>query len=69
MAEPRAEVGQGVHKTKASSWVTVGIIVVAVIVLGFAMPMESLPLAIVGGVLLLVGLVTGAVGKIMEDVH
>lgn len=69
MAEPRAEVGQGVHKTKASSWVTVALIVVAVIVLGFAMPLESVPLFIVGGVVLLVGLITGAVGKIMEDVH
>ncbi len=69
MAEPQAEVGAGVHKTKTSSWVTVGVLVVAVIILGFALPLQSVPLAIVGGVILLVGVIIGATGKIMEDVH
>ncbi len=69
MAEPQAEVGAGVHKTKTSSWVTVGLIVVAVIILGVALPMKSLALAIVGGIILVIGIIAGAAGKIMDDVH
>jgi hypothetical protein len=57
------------HRSKTSSWITVAIIVVAVIILGFALPLESLALAIFGGVLLVVGFVVGIAGKIMEDVH
>lgn len=69
MAEPQAEVGAGVHKTKTSSWVTVGLVVVAVIILGIALPLQSIALGIVGGVILLVGIIVGGAGKIMEDVH
>lgn len=69
MAEPQAEVGAGAHKTKTSSWVTVGVLVVATITLGVALPLQSLALGIVGGVLVLIGVIMGAAGKIMEDVH
>ena len=55
------------HKT--SSWVVVGLIVVASIVLGFAFVLKSIPLAIVGGVVLVIGAVLGVVTGIMEDVH
>jgi hypothetical protein len=54
---------------KATSWMVVGIITVAAVVLGVAFVMRSLPLAIVGGVILLGGIVLGAVSGIMEDVH
>ena len=55
------------HKHKTSSWITVAIIIVASVVLGFAFVMKSLVLAVVGGVLLLAGVVLGAVTGIMDD--
>ncbi|MCW2622378.1 MAG: hypothetical protein JWL64_1980 [Frankiales bacterium] len=57
------------HRSKTSSWITVGLVVLAAIILGFALPMESLALGIVGGILLLAGIVLGFAGKIMEDAH
>lgn len=59
----------GGHNVKATSWVTVALIVVASVLLGFALPMGSLPLGVAGGVILLVGLVTGAVYRIMDDAY
>lgn len=60
----------GTHnKHKRSSWVTVGLITTASIVLGFAFVLQSIPLAVVGGVLGIGGLVTGYVGKIFEDAY
>jgi len=59
----------GDHNVRVTSWVTVALIIVASIVLGFALPLRSLSLAIVGGVVLLVGLVTGAVYRIMDDAY
>ena len=55
------------HKHKMTSWITVAIIIVASVVLGFAFVMKSLVLAVVGGVLLLGGVVLGAVTGIMDD--
>jgi uncharacterized membrane protein AbrB (regulator of aidB expression) len=55
------------HKHKTSSWITVGILTVASIVLGFAFVLQSIPLAIVGGVLLVAGIVLGITGGIMDD--
>jgi uncharacterized membrane protein len=57
------------HKHKATSWLVVLVVVVASIVLAFAMVFESLPLAIVGGVLLVLGLIGGIVWKVMDDAH
>jgi len=59
----------GGHNVRATSWVTVVLIVVASILLGFALPLQSLPLAIAGGVILLAGLVTGGVYHIMDDAY
>ena len=59
----------GGHNVRATSWVTVTLIVVASILLGFALPLHSLPLAIAGGVILLAGLVTGGVYHIMDDAY
>ncbi len=55
------------HKHKTSSWITVALITVASIVLGFAFVLKSIPLAIVGGVLLVAGIVVGITGGIMDD--
>lgn len=57
------------HKHKVTSWITVGVLVLASILLGFAMVLQSLPLAVVGGILTVVGLVLGVTGKIMDDAH
>ena len=59
----------GEHSHKATSWVVVALIVVASIILGFAFVMQSLALAIVGGVIGLVGLVMGAVTGLMDDAY
>ena len=59
----------GGHNVRATSWVTVLLIVAASIVLGFALPLHSLALAIVGGVLLLAGLVAGGLFRIMDDAY
>ncbi len=61
--------GEKTGSHKASSWVVVGIIIVASTVLGFAFVLKSLPLAILGGVLLIGGAVMGLMTGIMEDVH
>ncbi len=55
------------HKHKMTSWITVALITVASIVLGFAFVLQSIPLAIVGGVLLVAGIVLGITGGIMDD--
>lgn len=59
----------GGHNVKPTSWVSVVLIVVASILLGFALPMGSVPLAIVGGVMLLAGLVVGGLFRIMDDAY
>ena len=57
------------HPSRMTSWVTVVLIVVASCLLGLALPMESLALGIAGGVVLLAGLVTGVVFRIMDDAY
>jgi hypothetical protein len=59
----------GEHSHKTTSWVTVVLIVVASVLLGFALPLESVALAIAGGVLLLVGLVMAVAFRIMDDAY
>jgi uncharacterized membrane protein YoaK (UPF0700 family) len=61
--------GEQAQGHKASSWVVVALIVIASVVLGFAFVLQSIPLAIVGGVVGVAGVVLGAVTRIMEDVH
>jgi hypothetical protein len=55
------------HKHKMTSWITVALITVASIVLGFAFVFQSIPLTVVGGLLLLAGVVLGITGGIMDD--
>ena len=57
------------HKHKMTSWVTVALIVIASVVLGFAFVAKSLVLTIIGGVFLLAGIVLGVVGRIMDDAY
>jgi uncharacterized membrane protein AbrB (regulator of aidB expression) len=55
------------HKHKMTSWITVALITAASIVLGFAFVLRSIPLAVVGGLLLVAGVVLGITGGIMDD--
>lgn len=57
------------HKHKATSWATVALICVASIVLGFAFVLTSVPLAVLGGVIGMAGLVLGVMFKILDDAH
>jgi hypothetical protein len=59
----------GKHSARVTSWVTVVLIVIASVLLGFALPLQSLPLAIAGGVVLLAGAVTGIVFGILDDAY
>jgi len=56
------------HGHKRSSWIAVAVLIVSSILLGLALPLESVALAIAGVVVGLVGLVIAWRGKIMEDV-
>lgn len=57
------------HRHKTTSWITVLLIVLASVLLGIAMVARSMPLAVVGGVVLLAGAVLGITGRIMDDAH
>lgn len=57
----------GGHNVRVTSWASVALIIVGCILLGFALPLKSLALAIVGGIILVVGLVLGGVTRIMDD--
>ncbi len=59
----------GEHGHKTSSWITVALIVVAAVILGFAFVLQSLPLAILGLVLGLAGVVLGGVTRIFDDAY
>jgi hypothetical protein len=57
------------HRSKPTSWATVLVLIVGFIVEGFALPMQSAMLGVIGGVLLLVGIVMAFAFQIMEDYH
>ena len=57
------------HRTKTTSWITVGLICVATVILAFAMVFQNLPLAILGVILGAAGAILGVVGGIMDDAH
>ena len=55
------------HKHATTSWITVMVLVVATTLLGLALVLQSLPVAIAGGVLGLVGTAMAIRFKIRED--
>lgn len=59
----------GGHNVKAGNWVAVVLIVVGAVLLGFALPLRSLPLAVVGGIVLLAGAITSVVFRIFDDAY
>ena len=59
----------GGHNVKTTSWITVVLIIAGSVLFGFALPMRSMPLAAAGAVVLVAGLVLGAVYRIMDDAY
>ncbi len=59
----------GGHNVKTTSWVTVALIVIASVLLGFALPMGSLVLAVLGGIVLVAGIVMAMVFRLMDDAY
>lgn len=59
----------GAHGVRPTSWITVLLIVVAAVLLGVALPAQSLALAIAGGVVLLAGIIVGLVFGILDDAY
>ena len=57
------------HTSKATSWAAVGVLILGFVLLGFALPMQSMILGVVGGAVLLAGVVMAFVWQIMEDFH
>ncbi|MCU1590513.1 MAG: hypothetical protein JWP11_1769 [Frankiales bacterium] len=57
------------HRSKPTSWATVLVIILGAVILGFALPMQSVVLGVLGGVVFLVGVVMGFAFRIMEDFH
>ena len=59
----------GDHNVRTTSWITVALIIVASTLLGFALPLRSLALAIVGGIVMVIGLIMGGIYRIMDDAY
>lgn len=57
------------HKHKTSSWITVGVMILASIIIGVAFVIPSIPLGIVGVVVGVVGVIMGIAGHILDDAH
>jgi hypothetical protein len=59
----------GGHNVKVTSWVTVALIIVASVLLGFALPLHSIALTVVGGIVLIAGIAMGVAFRIMDDAY
>ena len=57
------------HRSKPTSWATVLVIILGSIILGFALPLQSWLIGIVGAVVFFVGVVMAFAFRIMEDFH
>ncbi|MDT7543941.1 MAG: hypothetical protein QOE99_51 [Actinomycetota bacterium] len=57
------------HRSKPTSWATVVVLILGFALLGLALPMQSLIVGILGGVVLLVGIVMAFAFRLMEDFH
>jgi membrane-bound ClpP family serine protease len=57
------------HRSKSTSWATVLVLVIGFVLLGFALPMQSIVIGAVGAVALLVGVIMAFAFRIMEDFH
>ena len=57
------------HTHKTTSWIAVLLLIVSSVILGFAFVLESIPLAVAGGVVGLAGTVVAIGYGLMDDAH
>jgi membrane-bound ClpP family serine protease len=57
------------HRSKPTSWATVLVLILGFVILGFALPMQSVVLGVAGVVVLVVGVVMAFAFRIMDDFH
>lgn len=57
------------HTAKSTSWATVAVLIAGFVLLGFALPMQSLVVGVLGGIVLLVGIVMAFAYRLMDDFH
>jgi len=57
------------HGHKMSSWIVVALLVVACVVLAFAFVLKSIPLAVVGLIVGIIGVVMAGATHIMDDAY
>ena len=60
---------EAAHRSKPTSWATVLVLVAGFVLLGFALPLQSVLIGVAGGVVLLIGVVMAFAFRIMEDYH
>lgn len=57
------------HRSKPTSWATVLVLILGFVILGFALPMQSVVLGVAGVVVLVAGVVMAFAFRIMDDFH
>ena len=57
------------HKHSIRSWITVLVLIVSSVVLGVAFVAQSIPLAVVGAVIGVAGVIMLVAFKVMDDAH
>jgi membrane-bound ClpP family serine protease len=57
------------HRSKPTSWATVLVLILGFVILGFALPLQSVVLGVAGAVVLVVGIVMAFAFRIMDDFH
>ena len=57
------------HKHSVRSWITVLVLIVSSVVLGVAFVAQSIPLAVVGAVIGVAGVIMLVAFKVMDDAH
>lgn len=57
------------HNARMTSWVTVVLAILGFVAVGVALPLQSILLGIIGGVLLLAAIVMGVAFRIMDDYY
>lgn len=68
-SRPTPESTSTAHTHRTSSWVTVGLLIVAAVVLAIAFVARSVPLAVIGVVAGVAGVVLAVTGRIMDDAY
>lgn len=68
-SRPTPEGTSTAHTHRMSSWVTVGLLILAAVLLAFAFVARSIPLAVVGLIAGIAGVVLAVTGRIMDDAY